>query len=102
MLSSDQTIALVLCSLTASDAKVYRRISLNCFLFREQLDVSSELQKENDQFVSLLSTYMTFNRNYFTTRDTTIVPNLRNEILRRKKSINVLRSAMLRTPSATI
>ena len=70
--------------------------------------MTSELQKENDHFVSLLLhiTYMTFNCNYFTvrlrtTRDTTIVLNLKTEILRRKKSINVLRSAMLRTPSET-
>ena len=62
--------------------------------------MNSELQKENDQFVSLLLTYMTFNS--FTTRDTTIVPNLKTEISRRKESINLLRSAMLRTPSATI
>ena len=42
--------------LTASDPKVYGRISLICFLFREQLDRNSELQKENEQFVSLLLT----------------------------------------------
>ena len=45
-------------------------------MFREQLDVNSELQKENDQFVSLILTYMNFNFNYFTIRlrTTTDIP----------------------------
>ena len=71
MLSSDEKDCLgPTAPFTASDSKVYRRICSICFLFREQLDMNSELQKENDQFVSLLLTYnyMTFNCNYFTVR----------------------------------
>ena len=68
-------------------------------MFREQLDVSSGLQKENDNFVSLLLTYVKFNSNYCTirlrtTKDTTIVPKVGTEILRRKKTVNVLRSSI--------
>ena len=39
---------------TANNSKLYGEISLICFMFREQLDVNSELQKEKDQFVSVL------------------------------------------------
>ena len=35
-------------------------------MFRKQLNVNSELQKENDQFVSFLITNMNFNFSCFT------------------------------------
>ena len=82
--------------MTANNFKLYGQIILICFMFREQLDVNSELHKEKHQFVSLLLTYINFNFNYFTmrlrtTKDTTIVPKVGTEILRRKKTINLLR-----------
>ena len=61
--------------------------------------MNSGLQKENDQFVSILLTYMKFHFNYCTirlrtTKDTTIVPKVGTDILRRKKTINVLGSSI--------